>query len=143
MKNRLAILLCFTALVTYAQEDDYFIVDSDTTHCSNLSYTITFQSYLATLSYESENGKKVVIDNRKNIPDITSFYIDGNTIDRIPQKTNKPEKYIKWASRVVDGKLRVNYYSTPYSGGSGVQTQVIKFYVKMPDGTHSLLVKLR
>lgn len=134
MKIIITFLLCTTALIGYTQENDYFIVDSDTTFCSNLDFKITAQSYLSSVSYINTDGERVEIKERKNVPNIETFYINGNLIDRVPQKTKKPDKYIKWAGRVVDGKLQVNYYFSEMET-TNYTSQVIKFYVKI-DGTY-------
>ncbi len=144
MKNIIYFLIIAFSCTLLAQ-DDYFIVESDTTFCSNLDYKITGQSYLKELSYLDINGEPRIIEGRKNIPNISTFYISGITIDKVPQKTNKPDKYIKWAERVVDGKLIVTYYSstmTTYTYrstygspfGDGTTTGISKFYIKLPDG---------
>lgn len=142
MKKLLVALTCLWSSIGNSQNSDYFVVESDTTFCTYLSYTLTVQSYLATVSYLNSDRKRVVFKGRTNIPNITTFYINGKTIDRIPQKTDKPDKYIKWAERVVDGKLIVNYYnneistSNQYSDGSSknITTGVTKFFIKLPDG---------
>jgi len=140
MKKTFTLFIFLINLIVYAQEQDYFIVDNQKTFCNDLSFKITAQSYLKAISYTDNNGKKIEIDGRKKIPNISTFFIDGMLIDKIPQKVNKPKKYIKWAERIVDGKLIVNYYNNSislHSGGSSpVTTSITKHYVKMPDGTY-------
>lgn len=124
------------------KKSQYYVVDRDTVFCSSLNYKLTAQSYLSEISYIDLENKNVIIKGRKNIPNISTFFIRGESIDKIPQKTNKPDKYIKWATRVVDGKLIVNYYynqMTTYNNynfnRSGVVTSSItKFFIKMPNG---------
>lgn len=151
MKSIVSVLIISFSFVLYAQ-DDYFIVESDTTFCSNLEYKLTGQSYLKELTYQDINGETITIEGRKNIPNISTFYINDKTIDKIPQKTNKPDKYIKWAERVVDGKLIINYYSstmTTYTQkstfespfGDGTTTGISKFYIKLPDGVFYNILK--
>lgn len=133
------ILFCFT---TYAQ-NDYFISGSDTIKCYNVSYKLTSQSYLSSVNYADENKVNMRIEDKKYLATISSFLKNGVTIDRIPQKADKPDSYIKWAERIVDGKLKVNYYHSEmttygnmnFHNGGAVTTGITKFFIKMPDGT--------
>ncbi len=143
MKKLFTLFIYLISLTTFSQ--DYFIVDNEETYCSNLSFEITSQSYLSSISYTDTIGKKIVIEGRKKVPNISTFYINGILIDKIPQKIDKPKKYIKWAQRVVDGKLIVNYYhnemtTSRYRESFGdykeVTTGITKHYVKMPNGTY-------
>jgi hypothetical protein len=124
------------------KKSQYYIADSDTVFCSHLTYKLTAQSYLSEINYVDSDNKEVTIKGNKNMPNVSTFFINGESIDKIPQKTNKPDKYIKWASRVVDGKLIVNYYynqMTTYNNydfnRSGVaNSSITKFFIKMPNG---------
>lgn len=147
MKKILILMAISFSTIAFGQEDsstDYFVADSDTTFCSNLNYTLTVQSYLSSLEYTDLDGNKVLIEGRKKVPNVTTLFINGQIIDRIPQKVEKPDGYVKFASRVVDGKLIVNYYESSMttesfnsSGGmSSTTTGILKFFIRMPDGTY-------
>ena len=137
-KLSFCLLIIFCSLKTYSQED-YYIKGQDTIRVSNLTYDLTMQSYLAELSYTDTNGKPVTVKGRKNLSDVSTLYINYVTIDKIPQKAHKPKGYVKWAHRVVYGKLIVDYYTnsmtTSRAGSRPVTTSITKFFIKMPDGT--------
>jgi hypothetical protein len=136
MKN---FLFSFILLITFSSNSqNYFIEGKDTTFCKNLKYDLTIQSYLSSISYTDMDGQGWQVKGRKNLVDVTSMYIGGQTIDKIPQKADKPDGYVKWANRVVNGKLIVNYYDSvmsSYNTGRSVTTSITKFFIKMPDGT--------
>lgn len=144
MKNfTFCLIILFISLKSYSQKD-YYVVGSDTTRCSYLSYKLTIQSYLAEVSYKNAAGEFVVFKGRKNVPDITTIFSSGQIKDRVPQSVNSPESYVKWAERVVDGKLIVDFYHhtmTTYGNDFGgysnqsLTSGITKFYIKMPDGT--------
>jgi len=139
MKKTITLFVFLINLTLFSQEKDFFIVNDKKTFCNDLSFEITIQSYLKSINYTDDNGKKIEIVGRKNVPDISAFFIDGVLIDRIPQKVNKPNKYVKWAKRIVDGKLIVNYYNNILNRnntGSYIthSTDITKHYVKMPSG---------
>jgi len=98
---------------------------------------------LGKINYQDETGKFVTAEGKKNLADISTMYTNGKTFDKIPQKAHKPDGHVKWAERVVDGKLIVNYYynivSAPpgFSGGglAPMSSSITKFFIKMPDGT--------
>lgn len=149
------------SVICYSQ--DYFVVENDTIFCSNLEYGTTAQGYLKSVRYTDENGEKVVIEGRKEVPDVLTFYRQEVTIDKIPQKADKPKSYIRYTPRAIDGKLKI-YIRYPNDIGSStirsnapnpltmnnstmsrnqngsMQTMngnvgVYKFFLKMPDGT--------
>lgn len=138
-------LFSLTVLLTFSaySQTDYFVAAKDTTFCKNFTYKLTAQSYLASIAYTDLDGKSTDIKGRKNLENVSTFYKGGITIDKIPQQADKPESYVKWAKRVVDGKLIINYYEnsmTTYGNynfnPSGiVTTGITKFFIKMPDGT--------
>lgn len=148
-KVTLSLMLIATANITI-QAQDYFVTKKDTTFCSDLKYSTTGQGYLKTLEYTNEGGDQVSMKGRKNLPDIKTFYIDSTFIDKTPLKADKPDSYIRYTPRAVDGKLKVyleqqGYSSTTqYTPGSaqGDWTQaggpmgIYRFYLKMPNGTY-------
>lgn len=139
-------LVIVTILISFnIYSQDYFVVGKDTTFCRNLKYTTTFQGYLKTVQYTDLKGKDVLIDDKKNMPDIITFYTKNIFIDKTPLKANKPDSYIRYTQRAVDGKLKV-YIGEQGSmnvgigggaaGGSQVASGIYRFYLKMPDGTY-------
>jgi hypothetical protein len=156
--KKLTMLLVILIISINSYSQDYFIVNKDTTFCSNLNFKTSGQGYLRFISYTNENGKEIIISKRKKVPDITTLHIDDTTRDRIPQKANKPNSYIRYTKRVVDGKLKVYLYE-PYDGHAGIRMGmpnpktydpknypstgidqkvqgVYRFFLKMPDGTY-------
>lgn len=97
--------LFISSIICYSQ--DYFVVENDTTFCSNLEYGTTGQGYLKSVRYKDENGKNIVIEGRKNVPDVLTFYRQEVTIDKIPLNADKPKSYIRYTPRAVDGKLKI------------------------------------
>ena len=141
MKNILLFTL-FYCVNSFAQ-NNYFVRDTDTIHAKQISYSLTSQSYLSYIKYTDLNDKKVELKGKKELANVSTFYIDGTNIDKIPQKASKPKSYVKWAKRVVDGKLKVNYYNnsmtvnnigTGFMGGGSTTSSITKFFIKMPDG---------
>lgn len=123
---------------------DYFIVDNDTTFCSDLSYGTSGQGFLKSISYKTKAGEEVSIKGRRKVPKVTTFCIDSITRDWIPSKANKPNGYYRYIVRVVSGKLRVysaqaGYNSTMVQGTNGAwqavgPSGIYKYYIRMPDG---------
>ncbi|MEY8848567.1 hypothetical protein AB9K26_07115 [Psychroserpens sp. XS_ASV72] len=160
-KTILLINLTIYSLICYSQ--DYFIVANDTTFCTNLEYGTTGQGYLKSVRYTDANGNNIVIKGRKEVPDVLTFYRQGVFIDKVPQKANKPDSYIRYTERTVDGKLKV-YSDNPINIGrssyrsnapnpltmnnstvsrpqnGSIQTTsgrvgVYRFFLKLPNGT--------
>lgn len=142
MKKLYCYFLLLLGFAVVAQKD-YFIADTDTVRCFNISYKLTSQSYLASVNYTDTNQDNMRIEDKAYLASITSFYKNGVHIDRIPQVADKPKSYVKWAERVVDGKLKVNFYHSEmttygnmsFNHGGAVTTGITKFFIKMPDGT--------
>lgn len=152
-KLALVIVTIFTSFNIYAQ--DYFVVGKDTTFCKDLKYTTTVQGYLKTIKYTDLKEKEVLIDDKKNMPDVITFYSDKKFIDKTPLKADKPDGYIRYTERSVDGKLKIYLAQQGYKEGSGMHytgaakftnsnsdwntsgpTGIYRFYLKMPDGTY-------
>ncbi|MEI6767245.1 MAG: hypothetical protein WCM76_16565 [Bacteroidota bacterium] len=149
MKTRefaIGILLITMSLSIYAQ--DYFIVKKDTTFCKNLSYNTTSQGYLRSMKYTDMDGQEVSLKGRDKVPDVLTFFIDGVSIDKTPLVANKPDSYIRYTQRAVDGVLKV-YISDPgqtgmqYTPGAaggdwstGGPSGTYRFFLKMPNGTY-------
>lgn len=134
-KMIIGVLLIITCINVYAK--DYFIVKDDTTFCNNLQYTTTAQGYLKSISYDDLNGNSVSLNGRKNVPDVLTFFIKGIYFDKTPLKANKPNGYIRYTARVVNGKLIV-YSQSPGTidlGKGDVPSGTYRFFIKMPDGT--------
>ena len=128
--------------------ESYFIVGNDTTFCDKLSYKTTGQGYLKSITYTTTSGEEVHVEGKKNVPDVITFCINGSFFDKTPLKANKPNGYIRYTKRSVDGKLIVylqqqgydnSYHYTPNTYGDdwqkGGPVGTYRFYLKMPDGT--------
>jgi DNA-directed RNA polymerase subunit L len=135
-KTTIGLLLIITCINVYAQ--DFFIVKEDTTFCNNLKFSITSQGYLKSMSYDELTGKSVSIEGRKKVPAVLTFCIKGVLIDKTPLKAHKPDGYIRYTERAVDGKLKV-YIGRQESvnlGNGNVPSGTYRFFIKMPDGTY-------
>jgi hypothetical protein len=119
---------------------DYFIKGKDTVFCQQLEFKLNAQEYLKSVKYTDEKGNASTITDRFELLDIITIYQGGIYLDKIPLKANKPDSYIRYTIRAVDGKLRVylaeqGYVHNPnpnFSGPSGIY----RFFLKMPDGTY-------
>jgi len=142
------ILLCVNAVYPQSIKTKYYFVtkSNDTTFCKNLDFGTNIQGSLNALIYEDMNGKKVNLEGRKNVPDVVTFYINDTITDKVPLKPNKPDGFVRYIGRSVNGKLKVysqqqgymNYapgesIGVPNSAG-GPSGKYI-FYIKMPEGT--------
>ena len=138
MKISISLLLFVFIGITSHAQSDYFINGKDTIRGTWIRYKLTSQSYLSEISYIDAGGNRINLKERKNLTEVSSFHRSDQIIDKIPQKANKPKSYVKWANRVVDGKLIVNYYFNTIStiGVNGTTTGIMKFFIKMPDGTY-------
>lgn len=120
-----------------ASQTNYFVYrtddGTDTIFTKKIDYKVTAQGNLSRIQYTDLEGKTWEMEGRKNLENVETFYIGGGWTDKIPQKTNRPDSYVRWASRVVDGKLKVNHYSHTISSNS-FSSGFIKFYIKLPDG---------
>lgn len=141
----IGILLFITSFTIYSQ--DFFIVKKDTIFCSNLIFSSTAQGYLKSIGYKDVNGKNISIKGRKNVPDVITFFINGHYIDKTPLKASKPNSYIRYTKRTVDGKLIVYLarqehldlfpMGSPHSDLNNRQgpAGIYRFYLKIPNGT--------
>lgn len=136
-----------TCISIHAQ--DYFVAKGDTTFCTNLKYSTTSQGYLKSINYEDTNGHNVIIEGRKKVPDVETFYIETKFIDKTPLKANRPDSYIRYTERSVDGKLKVYLAQQGYNSSrqytpgsphgdwsSSGPSGTYRFFLKMPDGTY-------
>ena len=118
---------------------DYFILDNkDTTYCLKLWFGTNPQGYLNHLKYTKLDGSTIEIEKKQNVPNVTTFYQQGHSIDKTPLKANKTDSYVRYTERAVNGKLIV-YHSTGGTSTSGAGSQEygsIRFIIKMPDGKY-------
>ena len=133
------IMLIITSIDVNAQH--YFVVGKDTTFCNYLVYGTTAQGFLNSLEYTDTTGKNIILEGRDNVPDVATFFINGFSIDKTPVRAHKPNGYIRYTERAVDGKLRVylaRQSYTPAMGSleAGGPSGIYRFYLKMPDGTY-------
>jgi hypothetical protein len=142
--NILLFTLCFYES-SIAQEEKpryYFVTGKDSTFCTFLKYYTNNQGYLTGLSYTDLSGKKVYLDGKKNVPDVKTFAIGGYVVDKVPINPDKPEGYVRYLSRDVDGKLivycpeRETRTEGTYNNGFRTHNYGPEIYfLKMPDGT--------
>lgn len=144
MKKIIILFIIFFNITNAQNNASFFVRGKDTIYAKKISYKVTMQSYLKSINYETMDDQAVELEGKKNLTDVTSFCINGKFIDKIPQKANKPESYVCWAERVVDGKLKIYYYSNTmkidnsngqFMGGPVRYSSLTRFFMKMPDGT--------
>ncbi len=138
-------------IVNFGYSQDYYIVENDTTYGKELRYEITAQGYLKEISFKKPDGTAIMLKKKKELRNVTSLYINEISIDRVPLKPSKPEGYVRFLVRAVDGKIKT--YSndsyrptttTKYTPGSpfgdfkegGSKMGSYHYTIKMPDGTY-------
>ena len=155
MKKRiLTLLLSLSVFFVEGQikkEKDYFVIYKDTTFCQNLEFYTSSQGFLNEIEYTDLNGTVVHIKGRKNVPEVLTFYTNGTMIDKTPLKASKPDGYIRYTERRVNGKLIVyleepelvrvrdgNFSMNPnhlYSNGANYgHSGKYRFIIRFPDG---------
>ncbi|MDF4202471.1 hypothetical protein PXD56_05880 [Maribacter sp. SA7] len=133
----------------FSNSQDYYVVEKDTIHCENLNYTRTAQGYLKNITYKKEDGTEIKIKEKKILRNVTTLFINEISIDRVPLKPSKPDKYVRYLLRSVDGKIKTysnDTYrpttSTKYTPGSpfgdfkegGSKMDSYHYTIKMPNG---------
>ncbi len=103
----LIMLLCCGGYAQSEKTKYYFVTTKDTVFCKSLSYGTNMQGYLNMLDYVDLAGTKTVLKGKKDVPEVMTIHLDTVTFDKIPQKPDKPDSYITYCRRVVDGKLKV------------------------------------
>lgn len=136
-KNIFSFFFFLFVIFSSFSQTDYFIDGKDTIFCKGVSYKLSLVGYLSEIIYTDLNDQNWIMEGRKNLSNVSTFFIYGIYTDKIPKDIEKPEGYVKWAKRVVNGKLKVNYYlkETTTYGPGGATTGIAKFYIRMPDGT--------
>ena len=132
------LLLFLIVSITNVSAQKYFVVGDDTTFCNELKHISQSNGYLKILEYTTTEGKKVALKGRKNVPDVTTFFSNDTYIDKVPLKANKPNSYIRYNERLVNGKLKV-YLSKPYkkfTASGSYYAGSYRFFLKMPDGVY-------
>jgi hypothetical protein len=133
LKNIIISLVVLTINSVNVQAQDYFIVGDEITECTDLRFLTTIQGFLKKISYIDNSGKLIEIEGRKNVPDVSTFYQDSVFYDKTPVKANKPNSYIRYTERAVDGKLKI-YLDASSATMSGDQYNSYRFLIKMPNG---------
>ena len=154
--NKLLLFVIIFSLSINSFSQDYFIIKNDTTFCEKLTYSTSSQGYLKKLEFINLSGTETTLKGKKNVSDVSTIYLNGNTFDKIPLKANKPKSYIRFTKRVVDGKLKVYLMRQKTIVVSGLSTSTkiapnttlvtqrnpekgaaghYRFFIKMPDGT--------
>jgi hypothetical protein len=138
MKKYIFYLLFLFVTISSNSQTNYFIDGTDTIHCKAISYKLSMAKNLIQILYTDFDGQNWVIEGKEDLSTVSTFFIDGVYIDKIPRKIDKPDKYVVWARRVVNGKLKVIYYlneTTTYGIGGATTSAITHFFIKMPDGT--------
>ncbi|GAA4899531.1 hypothetical protein GCM10023311_26080 [Flaviramulus aquimarinus] len=101
------------------------------------------------MNYKKLDGKMVKYEKRKECPNVTTFYKEGTTRDRIPLKASKPDGYVRFLPRSVDGKIKTysndsyrTKSSTKFTPGDalgdwkqgGSKMGAYHYTIKMPNG---------
>ncbi len=105
--NKFLLFTIIFSLSINSFSQDYFIIKNDTTFCNKLKYTTSSQGYLKKLEFINLSGIETTLKGKKNVSDVSTIYLKGNTFDKIPLKASKPKSYVRFTKRVVDGKLKV------------------------------------
>ncbi len=151
MQKSLLLLSIVILSVNLGYSQDYYIVENDTTYGKELRYGVTAQGYLKNITYQKPDGTTVLLKKKKALRDIVSLYINEVSIDKVPLKPSKPDGYVRFLVRSVDGKIKTysnDTYrpttSTKYTPGSpfgdfkegGSKMGSYHYTIKMPDGTY-------
>lgn len=137
--------LLFLAVIilsfNFGHSQDYYVVDKDTVHCKHVNYSRTAQGYLKKIYKVSENGEKSEIKDKKILRNVTTLFINGIPIDRVPLKPSKPDGYVRYLVRAVDGKIKT-YSNDTYrpvrldrTDFSTTKLGSYHYTIKMPNGT--------
>lgn len=138
----LSVIFLLIYIGIFAQSSSFYFVTkaNDTTFCKELKYRPAPQGQLGKLTYTTLDGKKISIKGRDNVPDVVTFYLDGKIMDKIPQKANKPNSYVRFTERVVDGKLKVYLQRQGIDQTAKTSTAApmgsYRFIIKMPNGEY-------
>jgi hypothetical protein len=149
MTNKICSLLVFllAGLSIHAQE--YFVRGKDTTYARNMEYTTNSQGFITEIKYTDRSGKQVTLDGKKNLKNVQSLHYNNGVVERMPLKISKPDAYVRYGGRVVDGKLKVLLYDdqeetltwvrNPWdqrmSKFQNTTSGTRLFYLRLPDGT--------
>jgi hypothetical protein len=139
MKNLRSILF-FCLLFSYAlgnaqkKSSMYFITPDDTVYCKTLNYNVTAQGFLNKLEYTDMQGKKQVFKGKENVPNILTFFINGKFIDKTPLDPSKPESYVRYNERTVNGKLIVYVREQGHNDQMNGPSGTYRFFIKMANG---------
>jgi hypothetical protein len=119
----------------------YFVTTAhDTTFCKGMEYKLTGQGDLRKIDYTDMGGKEVTRKGKDELENVVTFYQNKTTTDKTPLKANKPDGYVRFTTRAVDGKLKVYLaqqgYSSNNMAGGGGPSGTYRFFLKMPDGNY-------
>lgn len=152
------LVVLFAAALVYANqaysqsEGDFFVVGNDTTFCDKLSYRQSGVRRIIEIKYIDAQGNEVQLNGKKNLPDVSSFHIDGVYLDKNPFMPDQGGENFRYDKRYVDGKLKVYldhniWFDTTmaYSISEKRKVPVViehgltgqyRFLIKMPDGKY-------
>jgi len=141
--------ILFFYTINKMNAQDFFIVAKDTTFCSNLKFVTNLFGTLNFISYTDINGQDIEINGKENVPMVMTFHIGRDFIDLIPLKAEKPEGFLRYTQRAINGKLivylseqgghEIDSYAPPeisswHAVGDNAGTN--RFILKMPDGAY-------
>jgi hypothetical protein len=78
----------------------------DTTYCSDLTYKLAFNGVLNKLSF-TKDGKQIEISGKDSLRDLTSMFINGNHLEKIPTLDSDPTGSYVLGKRIITGKIKV------------------------------------
>jgi hypothetical protein len=129
------LLQCYLGNAQSNEAECYFATSKDTVYCKELRYETTAQGYLKHLEYIDLKGNKIEFNGIKNVPDVLTFFMNGRNTDKTPLKPNKPDGYIRYSDRLIDGKIKV-YLEQQGLNSKLEPVGLYRFMVKMPEGNY-------
>jgi hypothetical protein len=151
MKKIFFSLACSFLLNANTHAQEYFVRNNskDTIRCSNMEYTTSSQGFIVELTYTDKAGKPVKLEGKKKLKDINTLNYTTGIVERMPLKISKPDAYVRYGERVINGKLKVLVYNDQYQTTNWVKSPIdsrmdgyktstsgtYMLYLKMPDGT--------
>lgn len=115
--------------------NDYYATKTDTVYCSKLDFTCSYQGYLKLLTFTNTKGDSLAISGKENLVNVITIKIGNVIYDKVPQKVHRPNGYVKFIRRAIDGKLIVYDYRSVMRTQQ-MTSEIVKFFIKMPDGVY-------
>jgi hypothetical protein len=139
-------IMVFTIKAYSQSGSDFFVVGSDTTFCEKLSYRQSGDRRIIEITYTDAKGK-VQLNGKKNLPDVSSFHINGADFDKNPFMPDQGGENYRYDKRYVDGKLMVYLDSNFWFDTTVVYSPILKRDVQSiqqygPTGQYRFLIKM-